>query len=72
MEMVDRANLVHPSEKKIFIETLEKNDLNYIFYEELFDALKYVVETSAKNDIILLIGAQGMDPAREVLKKIKD
>jgi UDP-N-acetylmuramoyl-L-alanyl-D-glutamate--2,6-diaminopimelate ligase len=70
--MVDQANLVQPSEKRVFIETLDKNDLNYIFYEELFDALKYVVESSKKGDTILLIGAQGMDPAKEVLKKIKE
>ncbi len=72
VEMVDQANLVQPSEKKIFKETLDKNDLNYIFYEELFNALKYVVESSKKGDTILLIGAQGMDPAKEVLKKIKE
>ncbi len=70
VEMVNKANLVQSSEKKIFLETLEKYDLNYIFYEELFDALKFVVESSKADDIILLIGAQGMDPAREVLKKI--
>jgi len=69
---VDQANLVQPSEKRVFIETLDKNDLNYIFYEELFDALKYVVESSKNDDTILLIGAQGMDPAKEVLKKIKE
>jgi UDP-N-acetylmuramoyl-L-alanyl-D-glutamate--2,6-diaminopimelate ligase len=72
VEMVDQANLVQPSEKRVFIETLDKNDLNYIFYEELFDALKYVVESSKNDDTILLIGAQGMDPAKEVLKKIKE
>ena len=71
VEMVDQANKVQPSEKKIFTETLEKNDLNYIFYEELFDALKYVIKSSKKDDTILLIGAQGMDPAKEVLKKIE-
>ncbi len=71
VEIVDHANLVQSSEKKIFIETLDKNNLNYAYYEELHDALRYVVESSKEDDTILLIGAQGMDPAGEVLKKIK-
>lgn len=69
-DVVDQANLVHPSEKKIFIQSLEEKGLNYVFKETLRDALKYVLQASGDNDTILLIGAQGMDPAKYVLKKI--
>lgn len=71
VDVVDQANMVQSSEKKIFTETIEENNLNYIFYEKLFNALKHVVKVSKKSDIILLIGAQGMDPAKDVLKKVK-
>jgi UDP-N-acetylmuramoyl-L-alanyl-D-glutamate--2,6-diaminopimelate ligase len=70
-EMVDHANLVKSSEKKVFIKTVEKSKLNYIFQENLSDALKYAIESANESDTILLIGAQGMDPAGEILKKIE-
>lgn len=70
VEVVDQANLVKSSEKNIFIETLENRGLNCIFHEKLCDALKYTIESSKKTDTILLIGAQGMDPAEGILRRI--
>lgn len=67
-EVVDDANLVQSSEKKIFTDILKERGLDYVFFEKLTDALKYVLESSAKTDTILLIGAQGMDPANNILK----
>ncbi len=71
-EVVDHANLVKASEKEVFIKTVEKNKVNYIFHENLCEALKYALESANEWDTILLIGAQGMDPAEKVLKKIED
>lgn len=67
-EVVDDANLVHSSEKKVFTNILDEEGLKYVFYQKLGDALKFAVDSSEKTDTILLIGAQGMDPARELLK----
>ncbi|WP_321421039.1 Mur ligase family protein [uncultured Methanobacterium sp.] len=69
-DVVDDANWVKPSEKKVFIEVLQKEGINYIHYETLVDALKKALKSSHKTDTILLIGAQGMDPASNVLKSI--
>jgi len=69
-DVVDHLNMVNTHEKKVFIDALRKRGINYIFYEKLYDALKYVLEISNKDDTILLIGAQGMDPASELLEKI--
>jgi UDP-N-acetylmuramoyl-L-alanyl-D-glutamate--2,6-diaminopimelate ligase len=68
-EVVDKANQVLTSEKKVFTDVLDDRGLDYVFFERLVDALKFSVENSRKTDTILLIGAQGMDPARELLKK---
>ena len=38
--------------------------------EKLYDTLGYIMETAGKEDVVLLIGAQGMDPASDVLKDI--
>lgn len=70
VEMVDEANYVKPSEKKIFTETLTQKNLNYIFHDKLCDALDYALESADDSDAILLIGAQGMDSALELLKKM--
>jgi UDP-N-acetylmuramyl tripeptide synthase len=69
-DVVDHLNIVTDNEKKVFIDALEKEEITYIFNEKLYDALKNVLKLSHKKDTILLIGAQGMDPASELLDKM--
>lgn len=69
-EVVDHANLVLSSEKKVFTDVLKERGIEYVFYNKLVDALKFALESSKKSDTILLIGAQGMDPARDLLKEM--
>lgn len=69
-DVVDDLNSVTNSEKKVFINALENKGIKYIFYERLYDALENVLNLSNKKDTILLIGAQGMDPANNLLEKI--
>lgn len=68
-DVVDHLNIVTDSEKKVFIDALEKEEIKYIFKEKLYDALENVLNLSHDDDTILLIGAQGMDPASELLDK---
>ena len=67
---VDHNNTVTPQERKIFEDELNKKNTEYVIYDKLIDALTDTVEFSTTDDLILLIGAQGMDPAEELLKKI--
>ncbi len=69
-DVTDDLNIVNQDEKKVFIGALRKREIKYIFHEKLYDALEYVMKISNDEDIILLIGAQGMDPASEILKEI--
>ncbi|MGZ7096107.1 MAG: Mur ligase family protein [Methanobacterium sp.] len=69
-DVVDNLNVVKDGEKKIFMDTLDGFGTKYIIYEKLYDALIKVLELSNSQDTILLIGAQGMDPANELLKKL--
>lgn len=71
-DVVDEANVVQPPEKKIFIEVLQKKGIQYTHYSELNQALKEAIDKSGGDDTILLIGAQGMDPASEVLDGFKE
>jgi hypothetical protein len=69
-DVVDDANWVKPSEKKVFIEVLQKEGINYTYYDTLSEALKKALKSAKDNETILLIGAQGMDPASDVLRDI--
>ena len=69
-EVVDEANLVKPEEKKVFIDVLQNEGINYIYYDRLDEAIKEALNSAHDYDTILLIGAQGMDPASDILEKI--
>lgn len=69
VEVVNEANRVKPSEKRVFTDMMDEHGLKYLFFQKLGPALKFALESSQKEDTILLIGAQGMDPARELLKE---
>ncbi len=71
-EVVDKANTVQPVEKDIVLKTLNEHDLKYEFNENLYAALEYTLISAKKLDTILLIGAQGMDPASKALDEINE
>ncbi len=70
-DVVDDANWVKNHEKKVFIDVLQKEGINYTHYKTLVDALNKTITSANNNDTILLIGAQGMDPALDVLTDLK-
>ncbi len=70
VEAVDSSNTVKSIEKDVVIKTMKENGLNYVFHQKLYSALDYTLRSAGKNDTILLIGAQGMDPAGEILRMI--
>lgn len=69
VEEVDSLNTVLPNEKEVVLDTLKENGLKFNFYEKLHDALDNGISSAVEEDIILLIGAQGMDPASEIIRK---
>jgi UDP-N-acetylmuramoyl-L-alanyl-D-glutamate--2,6-diaminopimelate ligase len=69
-EAVDSANTVKQSEMDIVLKTLKENHLKYVYIENLYPALEYTLKSAKNTDAILLIGAQGMDPASEAIMKI--
>lgn len=70
-DVVDSANWVQPSEKSIYLNTLQKKNVKYKFIERLEEALQWALSLSKEKDTILLIGAQGMDPASDILKEMQ-
>ena len=67
-DVVNDLNYVTPEEREVFFNVLDKNNIKYTHFDNLMDCLSMVYDASDKKDIILLIGAQGMDPAESLLK----
>ena len=69
-DVVNDLNFVEDSEREVFFNTLNENDIKFTHFINLKDCLTEVYKNADKNDIILLIGAQGMDPAESLLSDI--
>ena len=69
-DVVNELNFVEDDEREVFFKTLNDNNIEFTHFDNLIDCLKEVYEKADKKDIILLIGAQGMDPAESLLTDI--
>lgn len=69
-DVVNKLNHVEDEEREVFFNTLNANNIKYTHFDNLYDCLEEVYSKADKKDVILLIGAQGMDPAESLLKEI--
>ena len=69
-DVVNELNFVEPEEREVFFNTLNEKNIEFIHYDNLKECLSETYKKADKKDIILLIGAQGMDPAESLLKDI--
>lgn len=69
IDVVDHLNTVEKSELQVFEDTLNKDKIEYEHILKLEDALLKAYQKSTQDDVILLLGAQGMDPASIILEK---
>ena len=69
-DVVNNLNFVEDDEREVFFSTLNENNVEFVHYDNLDDCLRETYQKADENDIILLIGAQGMDPAEALLKHI--
>ena len=69
-DVVNELNFVEDDEREVFFNTLKENNIDYEHFINLKDCLAEVYRKADKKDIILLIGAQGMDPAESLLGDI--
>ena len=66
-DVVNELNFVEDDEREVFFNTLDENNIEYTHFDNLKDCLTEVYKKADDDDIILLIGAQGMDPAESLL-----
>jgi len=69
-DVVNDLNFVEDEEREVFFKTLNENNIGFVHYDSLKECLSDIYKKADKKDIILLIGAQGMDPAESLLQDI--
>lgn len=75
-DVVDEADRVTDNEKEIFLKELTKSDVKAYYHETLEQAVEQVINTVGKGDIVLFMGAQGMNKGQDLFnekisKKVK-
>ncbi|MBE6485354.1 MAG: Mur ligase family protein [Methanosphaera stadtmanae] len=68
-DVVNHLNTVTDSELAVFIKVLNDNSISYELFDNLEESLISTVNKANESDVILLLGAQGMDPARSLLEQ---
>ena len=69
-DVVDNLNFVEDEEREVFFNVLNDNGIEFTHFDNLQDCLRQTCSKAGDGDIILLIGAQGMDPAGSLLNSI--
>ena len=69
-EIVGKHDLVSPAEAEAFLTTLEDTQTPFTYYPQLNTALKSSLSKVKKGDLILLLGAQGMEQGAEQIQKL--
>ena len=68
-DVVNHLNTVTDSELDVFINVLKDNSISYELFDTLEESLISTFNNANDSDVILLLGAQGMDPARQLLEQ---
>lgn len=61
---------VSQEERKVFLKTLEKKEIPYTFIPNLEESIERIMTKAKSKDIIAFFGDEGIDGAKETMKKI--
>jgi UDP-N-acetylmuramoyl-L-alanyl-D-glutamate--2,6-diaminopimelate ligase len=67
-DTADDRNDVVPAERTAFLRVLDAAGLPYTHHDRLADAVAAAIATSGQRDLLLLLGAQGMDAGAELAR----
>jgi len=67
-EAADALNSVEPDEYRAFVRPLKDARVPFRERERLDDAVHEVLEQAGREDLVLLLGAQGMDQGQDILR----
>ena len=67
-DVVSREDRVTDGEREVFMAEIKKADVRSRYYHSLESAIEEVMEKADRGDIILLMGAQGMNKGQDIFK----
>jgi UDP-N-acetylmuramoyl-L-alanyl-D-glutamate--2,6-diaminopimelate ligase len=65
----DELNTVEPRERQAFLDSLSRQEAEFEEIDRLDDAVRRVLSRAAPGDLVLLLGAQGMDEGAELARR---
>mgnify|MGYP000848406590 CR=1 FL=1 len=68
-DYINFLDLVNKKERNVFIEVFNKGRVSFRYMDRLEDSIKEIMSLIGKGDILLLLGAQGMDHGAEIFKR---
>ena len=68
-ECVDEANRVSPGEREAFLGPLKRHGVAHIYTDRLGDAVDRLLDGVGDRDLVLLLGAQGMNRGAALLRE---
>jgi UDP-N-acetylmuramoyl-L-alanyl-D-glutamate--2,6-diaminopimelate ligase len=69
VDTADERNTVTDEERDAFLRVVQQNGLPHHHEDRLADAMDAVMSAAGEDDVVLLLGAQGMDAAAELLEQ---
>ncbi len=66
-DQVNHLNTVTSRERQAFVGALERAGIPFVQHERLENAVRHLVDRAEPGDLVLLIGAQGMDEGARLL-----
>ncbi len=69
-DAIGAEDSVKSSELLAYKSILDKMGIKYIINDNLKDSLQEALKIAEKNDLLLMLGAQGMDKGKEIVKDI--
>jgi UDP-N-acetylmuramoyl-L-alanyl-D-glutamate--2,6-diaminopimelate ligase len=69
-ETADERNDVSPPERRAFLHMLQRESVRHRHHERLEDAIAAALDGAADEDLVLLLGAQGMDAGAAIARRL--
>ena len=69
-DTADERNDVSAGERRAFLHVLQGASVPHTHHARLEDAIAAVAEDAAEDDLVLLLGAQGMDAGSSIIERM--
>jgi UDP-N-acetylmuramoyl-L-alanyl-D-glutamate--2,6-diaminopimelate ligase len=71
-DSADERNSVTAEERSAFIRVIERSGIEHRYHDRLDDAISAALGDAGEHDLVLLLGAQGMDAGAGIVSRVLD